>query len=279
MADKDEEQPNRRPAAEQPKAPPESPSEPLDEGTAPAQPPSDDEPSKPMVDELLGGARRIADDADRWFVSVARGLGRTARWTREEAALVADAAVAAGRTTGDFTKDMLRRLTPDARPTESQPQLETALIALGELVASYGPDDYAKLWKSEKLWRLLPRIQELGAQATAGPQEDTEEGSPQPEARPDEPDEAPTPDQAEAPPSSDNVVAIRPDVERSNSGITRPLDDSSSAPSSEPREADSKAEPEQAEGPSTDQQADDAADGDGSQSDEAAAGDSSETKD
>lgn len=62
--------------------------------------------------DLIKQARQIADLGDRWFLGVARGLGRIGVWARSEADVAAESARAALATTVDVT----RRLTLRERP-------------------------------------------------------------------------------------------------------------------------------------------------------------------
>lgn len=63
--------------------------------------------SKHLAADLLEGAKQIADAGDRWFLSLARGLGKTVRNAQGGAELVAESAVAAAKTTGRVANRIL----------------------------------------------------------------------------------------------------------------------------------------------------------------------------
>jgi hypothetical protein len=64
---------------------------------------------------LLRHAQSVADTGDRWFVSLAQGLGQIGAWARREKDVVAESAVAAAATTAEVIGPLAGRLRPGTR--------------------------------------------------------------------------------------------------------------------------------------------------------------------
>jgi hypothetical protein len=65
---------------------------------------------------MVDHAREIAELGDRWFLSVAAGVGRAGGWARHEADIVADSAVAAFGTTITVAKKLTALATGNLGP-------------------------------------------------------------------------------------------------------------------------------------------------------------------
>lgn len=97
---------------------------------------------------LLRHAQQVADTGDRWFVSLAQGLGQIGTWARREKDVVAESAVAAAATTARVVKPLAWRLRPGTRPApaadeepamQADPETWSAPAVSGDLAASEGP--------------------------------------------------------------------------------------------------------------------------------------------
>jgi len=88
---------------------------------------------KPKTQQgILGKAKEAADVGDRWFVSLASGIGKAFQKVRDEATIVADSAQKAAETTHSVGKDLKAKLTK----ARSRPKLHRAALLeeLGAIV-------------------------------------------------------------------------------------------------------------------------------------------------
>ncbi|MBI5538293.1 MAG: hypothetical protein HY898_36560 [Deltaproteobacteria bacterium] len=104
-------------------------------------------------------ARDLADAGDRWFVSIARGLGSAAgtaaKRARAEAAIVSDSAQKAADTTVEVTRKMVGSIKSTIPPAAPKHRRKAVLKALGSLVDEYAarinalPEDRFASWLEE----------------------------------------------------------------------------------------------------------------------------------
>ena len=152
-------------------------------------------------------AREIAELGDRWFLSLAAGVGRAGGWVRREADIVADSAVAAFATTMMVAKKLtafaasgleppkaksareeeasppppalveglplglglLHAQAPDGRRGASPAGIVPLLQALGRTVARHTEAGYASLQEDPRFWTLIDLVQRLGRPTLAAP--------------------------------------------------------------------------------------------------------------
>jgi hypothetical protein len=103
-------------------------------------------------------AKDMAEDADRWFVSLAQTFGRGEGWARREAEVVSDSAKAAAATTRAFTHRVVSKLRSGSEPAQAPkapPDMQRVLQPLGELVSKHGPDRYSELENDKRFWQLV----------------------------------------------------------------------------------------------------------------------------
>ena len=93
--------------------------------------------------DILGVARKVASVGDRWFVSFARALGRTAGRVKKETSIVTSSARSAAATTGRVTVKMVNLMKPRLGSTTPAPEKVgggTAFDLLAAVAAHYALD-------------------------------------------------------------------------------------------------------------------------------------------
>ena len=109
---------------------------------------------------LFRAAREIADGADRWFVSLARGLGRSGLTGAQEPA---EPKVRRDQAAPSKQANQARRRHKLA--LGPSPLLDRAIAELAERVQAAEPSGYPCLRDDAEFWRLLKRAQEVRAAA------------------------------------------------------------------------------------------------------------------
>jgi hypothetical protein len=104
-------------------------------------------------------ARNIADAGDRWFLSIARGLGSAAgtaaKRAREEASIVSSSAQKAADTTVEVTRKMVGGIKVTIPPEAPKKRRKVVLKALSSLVDEYAarihaiPEERFATWLEE----------------------------------------------------------------------------------------------------------------------------------
>lgn len=148
-------------------------------------PPPPNKSSKPFVDtkRVTRHVREIADAGDRWFLSVAGGLGRLGGWARREADIAADSAVAAFATTVSVAKKLAGSdANPAAERASSSARAAPRRASKSRRgPASEGDDSEGSSQRSpERGIDLLPAVRAGDPSAKAGPRSPELEGVPAP---------------------------------------------------------------------------------------------------
>ncbi len=133
-----------------------------------------DVPEKQQTPDLIEAALELAEKGDRWFVSLARKVGKTARWASGSASVVADTMTDAAGNAATVTRKVANQVLPAVRRSKLPQEAGAALEELGTLAAKYAGKSYGRLRQSGRFWQLIDRIQELRDSAGAAPAE-TEE--------------------------------------------------------------------------------------------------------
>jgi len=125
-----------------------------------------------IKDDLVDAAGAVAEEGDRWFVSIARELGRTSGWIVRESTEIGDAAKAAAASTRNITEQLATRVRRTVMgPREDE---RTAHLAqqLGELMLAQSNAEFSAACQKRRFWKLVEDLHEAkGAPLETGDEE------------------------------------------------------------------------------------------------------------